>query len=566
MKHCMVVNSDADETRVAILEDGLLAELYVERAADERIAGNIYRGKVENVLQGMQAAFVDIGLGKNAFLYVSDALPKDLAEGDEVLAAAMTRMSIRDILKSGQEVIVQVTKEPLGTKGPRATTNITLPGRHLVLMPNVDYVGVSRRIEDDAERNRLRALAQSIRPEPMGLIVRTAAEGKTEAELREDVEFLVKIWRKIQLKTKRGPVPSLLYRDHDLVYRLVRDMVTPDTELLVVDDEADYRKAVDLVKLLSPDLVGRVRFYDEADPVFERYGVETQLARALKRRLWLDCGGYIVIDQTEALTAIDVNTGKFIGSVNLEDTVLKTNVQAAQEIGRQLRLRNIGGIVIIDFIDMASESDRKRVLQVLEESVRRDKTRSNILGFTSLGLVEMTRKKVKRPLEDTLLRPCPYCEGRGKVTSEATMAAKVKRELRKWAHRTEDPAVLCMVHPGVASVLIGVGGSNLAKIEEGLSRSVFVKGTEAMHIGEFEFVHSGTKESVEQRALPVRPGQRLSVTIEGPHVTNPGDGIARVEGFVLDVEGGGALVGREVTVEVTRLYRTFARATLVEPL
>jgi ribonuclease G len=397
----IIVNVREEETRVAVIEDKVVVEVYIERSLNQRLVGNIYKGKVENVLPGMQAAFVDIGLEKNAFLFVEDVLPPRNVGNHEL--SSVPGININDVLKEGQEILVQIAKEPLGTKGARVTTYITLPGRYLVLMPTVDYIGISRRIEVEEERERLREVAERVRPPHMGLIVRTVAEGLSEEELQQDIALLIRLWKKIQNRSYHGPVLNLIHKDLELVQRILRDLFTEDIDNLIIDSRYDYEKVMEFMELTSPLLKGRVTLYEQ-DNLFEKFGVEEEIERILKSRVWLKCGGYIVIDQTEALTAIDVNTGKFVGSTNLADTVLKTNLEACIEIARQLRLRNIGGIIIIDFIDMQDTEHQGKVLQLLEVEIRKDKTKTNILGLTQLGLVEVTRKKVRQGLENVLLR------------------------------------------------------------------------------------------------------------------------------------------------------------------
>jgi len=565
----IVVSSDADETRAAVLEDGKVVELYVERPLVHRAAGNIYLGRVENVLPGMQAAFVNIGLERNAFLYVDDAdAVIDAEEGTARRRARRPRRrpGITDLLHEGQSVVVQVVKEPLGTKGARVTTHITLPGRYLVLMPNLDYVGVSRRIEDSAERERLRRIARAIKPAGAGIIVRTVAEGQDEEDLVRDRDFLVKIWDRIRERARTADPPALLHRDLGLVFRLVRDQLTEDVDRMVVDDREQYDRILDLLDAYAPELKSRVHFHRRnAGSAFEAYDLEREIELALRRKVWLPSGGYLVIDQTEAFCIIDVNTGKYVGETSsLEDTVLRTNLEAAVEIARQLRLRDIGGIIVIDFIDMERASHRQKVLAALEEALRKDRTRTTVLGFTQLGLVEMTRKKVRPGLEAQLQRPCPYCEGTGRVLSEETVAARIRREIRRILRNTDAEAILVEANPRVASLLIGPGGSNLRELERATGKSVFVRGSAELHLEAMNLKAVGTRQEVEAKACPVREGEVLEVQIEEPHVTNPWDGIARIEGYVIDVEGAGTRVGERVRVEITKAFRTFARARLVD--
>ncbi|MFS8640300.1 MAG: Rne/Rng family ribonuclease [Symbiobacteriaceae bacterium] len=564
----ILVTVESDEARVAVLEDDRLVEIYLERPSTQRIVGNIYKGRVENVLPGMQAAFVNIGLERNAFLYVDDALPRGVEDEDGTPAGQRAgdakRPAISDVLKVGQEVIVQIVKEPTGTKGARVTRHLTIPGRLLVLMPGVDYVGVSRRIQDEQERQRLKQLAQSLQPPGAGLIVRTAAAGRGEQELRGDVEYLTRLWADIQHQARRERAPVLLYKDLGLIYRVVRDLFTPEVDRLVIDDPVEYRRVLELLAAFASPLRDRVELYRDPEiGLFEKYGINEEIERALKRRVWLKSGGYIVIDQTEALTVIDVNTGKFVGSKNLADTVFRTNLEAAAEIARQLRLRDIGGIIVIDFIDMDEPGHRQRVVQELERHLARDHTRATVLGITALGLVEMTRKKGRRSLLEQLTRECPYCEGRGRVLSEETAARRVRREIKRILRNSTSEAILVEVHPSVAALLIGAGGANLRELERETGRSVFIRGRDDLHLEAMNLVALGSRAEVERQALPVHTGQVLRLEVQERHATNAADGIARVEGYVIDIEGAGDRVGETVEVEITRTFRTYARARIV---
>ncbi|MGE5576956.1 MAG: Rne/Rng family ribonuclease [Syntrophothermus sp.] len=586
MARDIIVNALGSEKRAALREDGRVFELYIERAMDERVAGNIYKGRVENVLPGMQAAFVNIGLERNAFLYVDDVPAQmgrevvareevdledagDSAELQEAVievaskADRRRRRSINEVLRVGQEVIVQVSKEAIGTKGARVVSNLTIPGRYLVLMPTVNYIGVSRRIEGGDERERLKSIAAKIKPKSMGVIVRTVAEGQSERDLQRDMKFLIKVWEKLQARSRKVKAPALLYRDHDLIYRLVRDYFTEDIEKLVIDSRPEYEKARDLLGSLSPGLRSRIEYFNLKEPIFDHYGIEAEIERALRRRVWLDCGGYLVIDETEALVSIDVNTGKFIGSTNLSDTVLATNLQAASEIARQLRLRNMAGIIIVDFIDMVSAEDRAKVLALLEEEVRKDKVKTNIVGFTSLGLVEITRKKVRPDLDEVLQKRCPCCDGTGRILSEETIALKVERQLISLAAEQKAEAIFVNVHPLVGAVLIGTGGTNLHRLEQLTEKIIYVKGSEHLPMESVNILF-GSREEVEKKALPVQEGQIMFVTISDTHAANPRNGIARVEGYVLDIEGAGEFVGRTLKVEIVKVYRTYAKGRIVD--
>jgi len=556
-----LINAGLSETRMAVLDEKQPVEIVIERLHASRRVGNIYRGKVENILPGMQAAFVDIGMEKNAFLYVDDLqIFKGQEEGINGPAPPINKL-----LRLGQEIIVQVVKEPIGNKGARVVTNITIPGRYLVLMPSVKYVGVSRRIEDEKERERLRATAQKLRPRGMGLIVRTAAEGVEEKELRLDRDFLLNLWQKVRKKARKGPVPSLLYHDHDLLYRILRDLFTEDVEKLIIDEQSAYEKALEFMNSLSPHLKNRVELYKGSRPLFEIYGIENQIEEALQRKAWLPSGAYLIFDQAEALTVIDVNTGKFTGSTNLEDTVLATNLEAAKEIARQIRLRNLGGIIIIDFIDMASEKNRRQVVEVFSQELAKDKQKSNILGFTSLGLLEVTRKKIRPSLREQLQQACSACEGTGYRFSLETQAAVAERRIiHLAAGREKDQALLVGVNPAVASLLIGPGGSHLEALEKLTGKMIFIRGQEEIPTTIIKLLAVGDIAFVQAQALPVKEGEIRAVDVLETHANNPVDGIARIEGYVIDIENGGSRVGKTVKVIIDKVYRTYARARLVD--
>ncbi len=557
----IIVDVSFDQARVALLEDDELSEVYIERFDCRRNVGSIFKGRVENVLPGMQAAFINIGLEKNAFLYI-----KDVFVGYEDVyhaAGSGENVSIKDLLKKGQQIMVQVVKEPLDGKGARVTTNITLPGRYMVLLPNSNYVGISRRISDEAERNRLREMGLKIRPGNMGIIIRTASEGKAIQDIRRDLRFLLKLWRVIRKKGRTYNAPRIIHRDLNLVTRTVRDMFTREIDRFIINSKSEHKKVLELLDLISPSLKKRVILFDRDENIFDYYGVEPKITRALSRKVWLKSGGYIVIEKTEALTAIDVNTGRFVGSLNLKDTVLRTNLEAAQEIARQLRLRDIGGIIIVDFIDMDDKKDGKRVLDRLKESLKRDRTRSNVLGMTQLGLVEITRKKAGRRIDAILQKECPFCEGTGRVLSEETMANRIERELQRVFTDSGDEAVLIEAHPSVAAMVIGSSGEHLADLEKRFQRHIYIKGRLDLHPEDIEIRVTGNKEYVSEHALPVKTGDIIDLFISEMHTTNNDDGIGRLEGYVINVRGAGKRVGRKVRVKITKAYKTFAKGELV---
>lgn len=552
----ILVNSDNRATRVAILESGKLVELYIERPLEQRIVGNLYKGVVANVLPGMQAAFVDIGLEKNAFLYVDDVYTED----DEKPHPAHS--AIDKLLKVGEEIIVQVVKEPFGTKGARVTGQVTIPGRYLVLVPGADYIGVSRRIESQVEKDRLRRRAAKIRPPEMGLILRTVAEGAKEKALEQDLQFLMQLWRLVLNRFQQKTAPALLYQDLALTCRIARDLFVEDFNSFLVDNEHEYEKVSEILDCFSPQprLKRKVSLYSDEKPIFERYGVEKELEKALQRQVWLKSGGYLVFDEAEALTVVDVNTGRYIGRRNLADTILKTNLEAAEEIARQIRLRDIGGIIIIDFIDMSVENHRRKVLSKLKDSIKADRTKTYVLGLTSLGLVEMTRKKVRQDLAEVLQQHCPYCNGSGRVFTALAASTRIERELKRTLQKTPREAVLVEMHHEVASIIIGAGGGNLKKMEGELGKHIFIRGAEEMHIEHYRIIAAGSLKEIEKLALPVSMGEIMELLIEEPHSSSPENGIARLHGYVINVTGAGEMAGQLVRAEVTEVCRTFARA------
>ena len=499
MSKRIVVNVGLLETRVAVQERNLLTEIYLERHRHRSIVGSVYKGTVTNVLPGMQAAFVDIGLSKDAFLYAGDytanlpdAGPAMLAgadddadpdaeaegEGDEEPKREATG-PIEEMLSRNQEVLVQVSKESLGTKGARVTSFISIPGRYVVYMPQARHVGVSRRIRDERERDRLRAALRSLKLPPGGFILRTNAEGKGEEEFAHDVEFLSRLWSQIQARFEQAKSPAALHEEMDLTFRVVRDLFSPEVDEFVVDDRAAYDKCVGYVQALVPALEERVRLYTERAPIFDAFGIEKDIEKALRRRVWLKSGGYIVIDHTEALVSIDVNTGKYVGKRDFEQTVLKINLEAATEVMRQIRLRDLGGIIIIDFIDMEVLEHREQVYKAVKRALAEDKARTNVLEISELGLVEMTRKRVRQDLRALLSQSCPTCRGAGVVKSNETLATEIYRAIQAKA-AAEAPAaegreIMVRVHPDVAGYLEGDGRADLELLQSGLEVKITVQ-------------------------------------------------------------------------------------------
>jgi len=553
----IIVNCDNRATRVALLESGKLVELDIERPLQHRVVGNLYKGVVANVLPGMQAAFVDIGLEKNAFLYVDDVFTDWDEEG-----APPARSSIDKLLKVGEEIMVQVIKEPFGSKGARVTGQITIPGRYLVLVPGADYIGVSRRIESQTERERLRREVENLKPEGLGLIVRTVAEGVDTEVMEQDLQFLIQLWNRILTRFDQKMAPAILYQDLSLTCRIARDLFVEEFSSFLIDDKHEYEKVNEIVDYISPHLKSKVKYYKQKEPIFERYGVEKELEKALARQVWLKSGGYLVFDETEALTVVDVNTGRYIGRRNLAETILKTNLEAAEEIARQVRLRDIGGIIIIDFIDMSLEDHRRKVIDKLSSAIKNDRTKTYVLGLTNLGLVEMTRKKVRQDLSEYLQQACPYCSGSGRVLTPLVVSTRIEGELKNQLQNETSKAVLVEMHHEVASIIIGSGGGNLKKLEDELNRKIFIRGAEDVHIEQYRIVARGSKKEIQDLALPVKVGEEHELEIEEPHSTNPSHGIARIHGFVINVEGAGDKVGQKVKVDIKDVNRTFARGVL----
>ncbi len=496
MANSLVMNCTPHELRVALIEDGKVAEIHVERRQDASLVGNIYKGRVIRVLPGMQAAFVDIGLERAAFLYVADIAESKVTtppSPTNTVSEACSDLSVRPIqnlLHEGQEIMTQIAKEPIGTKGARVTNHVSIAGRHLVYMPTVEHIGISRRITDEEERRRLRELLEALVPEGGGFVARTAAEGCTAEELREDLEFLRQVWNDILNRMETCSAPATLYEDLDLVLRSARDMVTPDLDSIIVDQKEEYDRLVRFMRRFMPQYMDRIRFYDGSEPIFDAYGVEIELNRALGRKVWLRSGGYLIVDQTEALTAIDVNTGRYVGRRNLEETILKTNLEAVREIVYQLRLRNLGGIIIIDFIDMEKEANRNRVYTALAEALQIDRSKTNILKISELGLVEMTRKRVRDSLLRTLSEPCFYCDGSGFLKSRTSVAYEIYRSLAREAEMIAEPAVIVEVHPRVAKVLREEEQTMLIDLETRMNKRILLRERPDFHLEHFEFCGS----------------------------------------------------------------------------
>lgn len=494
----IVINATPQETRISLLENKVPAELYVEMVKDRRVVGNIYKGRVVRILPGMQASFVEIGLEKAAFLYVADvsvpgrgggapapAEGEEEGDGDPYHKTRPTT-PIEELLHEGQQILVQVSKEPLGRKGARITQHISLPGRNVVYLPDVDHVGVSRRITEDEERERLRDLITELRQGPGGYIARTVSEGCGPIELAGEMEFLRRLWEDVVSRAEGVSAPNLLHCDLDVTFRFIRDLYTPEVKRIVVDSGEEYRKILEFVETYVPEAKPVVELYTRAEPIFDHFGVEMEISKALESKVWLKSGGYIVIEMTEALTAIDVNTGSYVGKRNLEETILKTNMEAAREIAYQLRLRNIGGIIIVDFIDMEVVENRHKVYEVFDTELKHDRARTNILEISSIGLVEMTRKRVQDNLGRTLCEPCSYCDGQGLVRSKSTMAYDIFRDLRRKKSLMSGEQVIVEAHPDVVQFLYEEERASLEDLERVLGRRIVLKGRSGLHQEEFE--------------------------------------------------------------------------------
>ena len=501
----LIINSTDHETRVAFVENGTLLELLIERPTGCDIASNIYKGRVIRVLPGMQAAFVDIGLDQAAFIYVADVLNNyhefeqlmlsscEEEEAETTEADSRDRppsldqgFMIEELLHEGQEIMAQASKAPIGNKGARITTRISLPGRFLVLMPTTIHIGVSRRIEDENERKRLKEAIAAIRPENYGFIARTVSEGIGTEKLANEMNFLVPLWEEIQKKNTSAPVPSLLHKELNVTLRAVRDLFTQEVDKLVIDSKSGYEEILQFLDTFMPKLRESVELYVDREPIFDAYNLESEISRALKKKVWLKSGGYIVIEHTESLVAIDVNTGRFVGKHNLEETILKTNLEAVKEIAYQIRLRDIGGLIIIDFIDMDKQSNRERVFNTLKDALKKDRSRTNVVPMSELGLIEMTRKRTRETLNRMLCEPCYYCEGEGYLQSKRTICYNIYREMRRESGELMGQSITLKVHPEVAELLLGEERGTVESLENWLKKEVVVHPDPQFHLEQWE--------------------------------------------------------------------------------
>jgi ribonuclease G len=559
-KRELLVSVDVGEQRVAVLEDDRVAEVYLERPERRSIAGDIYLGQVDNVLPGMEAAFIEIGLEKNGFLYVDEIVTPEL-EGKR------HGKKIQDLISRGQTIMVQAVKDPMKTKGARLTTEISLPGRFVVYQPNGDGYGVSRRLDDD-ERGRLKDVLKALDLKGGGVIVRTAAEGASAEDIERDLLFLQKLWKAIEARAKKAKPPTLLYQEAELPLRVTRDLFTEQFERAFVDEDRAYKRIVGYLKKTSPHMVERVVRYKEKQPLMEAYGVDAEIKSTLSRRVDLPSGGYLIFDYAEAFTVIDVNTGRFVGSrsrtsgARLEDTITKNNLEAVKEVVRQLRLRDIGGIIVIDFIDMANPKNRATVEGALRTELERDRTKTYVVEISPLGLVEMTRQNVTDGPREVMTKKCPTCGGDGIVVSETSAAVDVERRLRALATGSRHQAYRVEVAAKVAALLIGPGASRLVELEKQTRRRFYLVGKEDTHLDHFVVLEEGKREDLAP-AAPVAEGAKVQVTLGEVDLHDPSAGVGKVEGFDVCVAGAAKMVGKKVSVQVERVLDGMAYATLV---
>jgi ribonuclease G len=587
MKKQVMVSVDRGETRVALLEatgdpgvakkaprgkkdpaEGYrVAELYLERRGNRSIVGNIYKGKVDNVLPGLEAAFVDIGLDKNGFLHVDEiVLP-----GVETPRRGRGKeggSKITDLLKPGQEIVVQVVKDPLKTKGARLSMELTIAGRYMVYAPTGEGIGVSRRLEDK-ERERLRKEAKSLDMKQGGAIIRTAAHGAKRADFERELQYLFKLHEVLEKRVEETAAPGLVFQEADLSVRVVRDIFSAHFERAIVDDPKQHHRLVSFFTRTAPELVDRVELYEEKTPLFEAYGVEKVIDGLMSRRVDLPSGGYLIIDYAEALTVIDVNSGSFIGrgkGARLEDTITTTNLEAAEEVVNQLRLRDIGGIIVIDFIDMARARNRDAVLKTLRKTLDEDRTKTFTAEISKLGLVEMTRQNVTEGVREIISRPCPTCDGDGVIKSEETIAIEFERRLRVVAKKApkKHEAFLVQMNPRVSAQFTGNGKRVLRALEEQTDRRFHFQGSEGLPLNHFDILMEGSREEVQERAVPFREGDEVLVTIVEPHMYDVDDAVAKIDGYIISVSGGGRYVGNKRLVRIEHAGRTSATATLLD--
>jgi ribonuclease G len=543
-----------------------VSELYIERRWSRSIVGNIYKGKVDNVLPGLEAAFVDIGLDKNGFLHVDDIV----MPGVEIARRGRTSgkgAKIAQLLKPGQEIIVQVMKDPLKTKGARLSMQLSIAGRYLVYVPQGEGVGVSRRLSDK-ERDRLRKEAKGLDLQDGGAIIRTAASGAKREDFEREIKYLFKLYEILQKRAEQTPAPAMVFQEADLAVRVVRDIFSTQFERAIVDDEKQHERLISFFTRTAPELLDRVELYKDDEPLFERFGLDAVMLSTLNRRVDLPSGGYLIINYAEAMTVIDVNSGSFTGrgkGARLEDTITKTNLEAAEEVVRQLRLRDIGGIIVIDFIDMARARNRDAVLKTLRKMLDEDRTKTYVMEISPLGLVEMTRQNVTDGVREILTKTCPTCDGEGVVLSEETVAIDVERKLRELA--AEKPGVeafLVQINPRVTQLLVRGPGRPLAELESDTGKHFHFEGSEGLPTDHFAVTLEGTRSDVEDRALPFREGEEVLVLINEPHMYAEDDAVAKIDGYVIAVAGAGPYIGEKRLVRIESVGRTAASGVLAD--
>jgi ribonuclease G len=595
MKKQLLVSVDRGETRVALLEatgkpgaakkppataaaaarakkdpaaDYRVAELYFERRGARSIVGNIYKGKVDNVLAGLEAAFVDIGLDKNGFLHVDEIVIPGVDVGRRGRGGKDGGSKITELIKPGQEIVVQVVKDPLKSKGARLSMELTIAGRYMVYAPTGEGIGVSRRL-DDRERDRLRRETKGLDLRGGGAIIRTAASGATRADFERELQYLFKLHEVLEKRVEETAAPGLVFQEADLSVRVVRDIFSEHFERAIVDDPKQHQRLVSFFERTAPELVDRVEAYSDKVPLFQAYGVEKVIDGLMTRRVDLPSGGYLIIDYAEALTVIDVNSGSFIGrgkGARLEDTITTTNLEAAEEVVNQLRLRDIGGIIVIDFIDMARARNRDAVLKTLRQTLDEDRTKTFTAEISKLGLVEMTRQNVTEGVREIISRPCPTCDGDGVIKSEETIAIEFERRLRVIAKKApkKNEAFLVQMNPRVSQVFTGNAKRVLHALEEETGRRFHFTGTEGLPLDHFDIVMEGSRDEVMERAVPFREGDEVLVHIVEPHMYDVDDAVAKIDGYIISVSGGGRFVGAKKLVRIEHAGRTSATASLLD--
>ncbi|MDX6534479.1 MAG: ribonuclease [Gaiellales bacterium] len=552
----ILISADLSELRVAVLEEGRTVETYIERRGSGSIAGNIYKAKIDNVLPSIDAAFVDFGASKNGFLQVKDVELPGLS------TTARRRKKISDLLSPGQEILVQIEKNPMKTKGARVTMELSIAGRFLVITPGGEGSGVSKRLPD-GERERLRKLVKGLEAEDVGVIVRTAAAGATKEDLERDLRFLRKIWAQVESRAKSAPAKSLVHQDGDLSLRIIRDLLTRNVDKVVVDSERQFRRILGWVRTTQPDLADRIQLHSGSQSLFEQYGVEAAIRSTLNRRVDLPSGGYLLFDYAEAFTVIDVNSGSSNRAGGLEDTTLRTIVEAAREVMRLLRLRDIGGIIVIVFIDMEREKNRKELVSVLQEELAKDRTKTYLVDISPLGLVEMTRQNVTEGVREIMTRPCPTCGGDGVIESEETIALDFSRRLRALAGEHKSEALLVQMNPRVSAQFTANGGWLLKSLEEDTGKRFLFEGSGGLPLDHFDITFEGERDEVEERAIPFRVGEELNVDIVEPHMYDVDAAVAKIDGYIISVLQGGSHVGERRLVRIEEVGRTGATARLV---